>query len=344
MNDNFNSERLKYARIKNGLTIIGLSELLGITNRTLSKYENKHDIPREDLVKKMAALLKVPVSFFYQDDFPTVEMDRVSFRRVARTPAMQIERSIYSGKLAVQLSYWISNRFNLPKPNIPDLKHETPAAAAEALRAYWGLGNKSITNIIHLLELHGVFVFSIYQDNKDIDAFCFQEGGRSFIFLNKYKSAERSRFDAAHELGHLVLHQHGVPVGKEREKEADEFASAFLMPEASIRSYGKVCYMPTVDELIDLKRQWKVSVSALLRRFYDLGMLSEWSYRSLNIQLSTRGYMKNEPNPIEHERSQLLELILKNLWQKKITKDDIAKDLHVYVNEIEELMFGAGSI
>ncbi|WP_419757134.1 ImmA/IrrE family metallo-endopeptidase [Teredinibacter turnerae] len=55
-----------------------------------------------------------------------------------------------------------------------------------------------------------------------------------FVFLNTKKTAERCRFDAAHELGHLVMHCHGAPQGQEAEKEANAFASAFLMPRRSV--------------------------------------------------------------------------------------------------------------
>src|SRR5438094_162699 len=71
-------------------------------------------------------------------------------------------------------------------------------------------------------------------DAKEVDAFSMWHGETPFVFLNTKKSCERSRFDAAHELGHLVLHRHGVPQGQQAEAEANAFASAFLMPRASV--------------------------------------------------------------------------------------------------------------
>jgi len=61
--------------------------------------------------------------------------------------------------------------------------------------------------------------------------------GTPFIFLNSAKSAERGRHDAAHELGHLVLHRHGGPIGRKAEEQANAFASAFLMPRSSILAH-----------------------------------------------------------------------------------------------------------
>lgn len=334
----FNPSRMKHARIKCGFTLTYLASLLSVSSRTLSKYENVHETPDQKFIQKISFELNVPIMFLYQDDMPEIETDVVSFRSLARKKASQRDRALCSGQLAIELSNWINDRFSLPTPEIPDYRHLSPKAAAMALREEWVLGEKSITNMIHLLESKGIFVFSIYEKNREIDAFCFKYDSQPYIFLNKFKSAERSRFDAAHELGHLVLHQHGEAIGKEREKEADEFASVFLMPEASVRA--QVVVIPTVERVISLKHKWKVSAAALLRRWYDLNMISEWVYRRLNVAFSKLGYLKSEPEGIEHERSQILDKILKQLWQEKITKQDIANDLHVYTSDIEALMFG----
>src|SRR3546814_15647567 len=90
--------------------------------------------------------------------------------------------------------------------------------------------------MIKLLESKGVHVFSLAEDTKNVDAFSCWRNGQPFVFLNTFKSAERSRFDAAHELAHLVLHRHGGPQGREAETEANQFASALLMPHAALVS------------------------------------------------------------------------------------------------------------
>lgn len=89
-------------------------------------------------------------------------------------------------------------------------------------------------------------------DAAEVDAFSMWRQSTPFVFLNTKKSAEHSRFDAAHELGHLVLHRHGSPQGREAEREANAFASAFLMPRASVLAYAP--RMATIDHLIKLKK------------------------------------------------------------------------------------------
>ena len=97
------------------------------------------------------------------------------------------------------------------------------------------------------------------------------KGNTPFVFLNTNKTAEHSRYDAAHELGHLVLHRHGSPQGIEAEKQANQFASAFLMPRGSVHPVAP--RFPTFDILVSLKRRWGVSVAALAYRLHNLGLV-----------------------------------------------------------------------
>jgi Zn-dependent peptidase ImmA (M78 family) len=152
------------------------------------------------------------------------------------------------------------------------------------------------------------------------------------------KSGERGRFDAAHELGHLVLHRHAAPQGREAEHEADAFASAFLMPRGAV-----VAATPTyvdVDRLVRLKTNWNVSVAALAHRLHDVGLVSEWIYRSMCIEIAQRGYRTNEPNGIERETSQLLDKVFRSLRDEDITRAALARMLHIPQAELESLVFG----
>ncbi len=113
----------------------------------------------------------------------------------------------------------------------------------------------------HLLESRGVRVFSLAENCAEVDAYSVWRGPRPFVFLNVGKSGERRRFDAAHELAHLVLHRHAAPNGTEAEKDAHAFASAFLMPSASMKAIGRV--VPNLGFIIEQKKRWIVSASAM---------------------------------------------------------------------------------
>jgi Zn-dependent peptidase ImmA (M78 family) len=151
------------------------------------------------------------------------------------------------------------------------------------------------------------------------------------------KSSEHGRFDAAHELGHLVLHRHATPHGREAEREAAMFASAFLMPRASV--IARASRYPSYSDLIKLKKMWTVSLAALNYRLHVLGMLSDWQYRTLCIQIAKNDRTK-EPEGTPHEVSQVLPKIFDALQKKGISRSQVARELTISRSELEELMFG----
>jgi Zn-dependent peptidase ImmA (M78 family) len=208
-----------------------------------------------------------------------------------------------------------------------------------ALRAHWGIGERPIGNLIHLLESEGVRVFSLAERGKQIDAYSLWYRNLPFMFLNTAKTPEHSRMDAAHELGHLVLHQHGVSRGRDAEKDAQAFGAAFLMPQGSVRAAVPKLVTPSFHELANLKLHWRVSLGALAHRLYSLGLLTEYSYRGIFIQLSRYGRSR-EPNGIERETSQVLAKVFGALKADGITKADAAKKLDLYTEDVEALIFG----
>jgi len=193
--------------------------------------------------------------------------------------------------------------------------------------------------MIHLLESVGIRVFSLAERNPQVDAYSLWFEGEPFVFLNTLKTAEHSRMDAAHELGHLVLHRHGVPRTRDAEKDAQAFGAAFLMPEASIRSIVPRLDAPSLQTLAALKLNWRVSLAALAHRLHTLGLMSEWSYRGVFIELSKRGRSR-EPNGIERETSQVFTKVFSSLKGSGTTKADVAKELGLYTDDLDALIFG----
>jgi Zn-dependent peptidase ImmA (M78 family)/DNA-binding XRE family transcriptional regulator len=334
----FNPQRLKLARARRMLTIKALAEAVDMTPKMISNYENgRNDIPT-DTMDKISNALGYPSGFFEGDDVEELDPDWVSFRSMKGMTASQRDAALGAGSIAVLFSDWLEGQFKLPNTCLFDLRELEPEAAARALREKWGLGEKAISNMIHLLESKGVRVYSLAENNKKVDAFSFWKNEKAFTFLNTFKSAERSRFDAAHELGHLVLHKHGGPRGREAEMEADRFASAFLMPQASV--VANAPKFASIENLIQLKRLWSVSLAALVRRLKDLDLITEWQYRNLTIEMSKRGILRAEPEGIQRESSQILGKIFSALRGDGVTKSCIAKELNIPDNEIDQLAFG----
>lgn len=334
----FNPSRLSLARRRRKLTKKGLAEALGCDQKTVIRYESGEITPPPDSLRVLAKKLDFPEKFFFGADIDEPPSEAASFRSLTAMLAGDRDAALAAGTLAFLLSDWVEERFSLPAPDLLDLKEDTdPETAARSLRQHWGLGERPIRNIVHLLEAKGIRVFSLVENARTVDAFSMWRREIPYVFLNTAKTAERSRFDAAHELGHLVLHKHGGPQqGRQGEMQANQFASAFLMPEAEVRA--KIPRVNSLNQLVEAKKIWRVSVSALNYRLHKLGITSDWQYRTFCIQIVER-YKQSEPYGIPRELSQVWEKVFKALRSEEVTKYSIADSLGLPVFEVENLVF-----
>lgn len=337
-----NPRLISFARRRRGLTKTELAKKVSLDLRTITAYESGEKSPTTSSLARLQIALDFPVDFFFGDDIAVPPQDGVSFRSLSRMTARQRDMAEGQGAIAMRLAGWIDKRFELPAVNIPDLRHQigNPESAAETLRRLWVLGELPVRNMVHLLEANGVRVFSLSIDAKEVDAFSWWDDNAPIVMLNGFKSSEHSRFDVAHELGHLVLHRHaGASRSREAEHQADAFASAFLMPEGSVRGYAN--RFPTVDSLIKMKHIWGVSVGALNYRLHKIDLTSDWHYRSLCIEIARRGFRTQEPEEQERESSVVLQKIMASVYREDgLSRSGLARELQISPSELDGLLFG----
>ncbi len=331
--------RLVIARKRRGLTLTRLAELTGLSTRSISLYENGHQEPSEHTLHQLADTLAVSTTFLCASDVDEIPEEAVSFRALSKMTARQRDRALSAGRIALLINDWIDARFKLPVADIPSLTGQDPESAAEIVRARWGLGERPIANVLHLLEAHGARIYSLTAENNELDAFSLYWHAQPFIFLSTIKTGERGRFDAAHELGHLVLHgEYQVLNRPAAEVEANRFAAAFLMPRASVLAQGLRDATPA--RILQAKRVWIVAAIALTHRLYELELLTEWGYRSACVQLSRWGYRRSEPKGIPRESSQLLSKVFRSLRDDGESPTKIAVDLGITAEELQAHVFG----
>ncbi|MBG0818412.1 ImmA/IrrE family metallo-endopeptidase [Planomonospora sp. ID82291] len=338
----YTPSRLKLARKRRGMTLVRLEQVTGITTRTLSDYENgrvKELRVTAAALKTLAGALEVPVAFLTAEEIEEVPAEAVSFRAPSKLTAGQRDAALAAARIAIMINEWIEDRFRLPLADLPSLPGRDPEWAAQHVRDQWGLGVAPISNMVHLLEARGIRVFSLAEECLEVDAFSFYWKSTPYVILNTRKSGERGRFDAAHELGHLVLHaQHEIPHGKDAEQQAQRFASAFLMPEPAV--IARRLHNATVDRVLAARSVWKVSAMALTYRLQELNLVTEWGYRTLATNLSRMGYRRGEPEGIARESSQLLSKVFAALRTEGVTPVQIADALHIRLNELSDEVFG----
>jgi Zn-dependent peptidase ImmA (M78 family)/transcriptional regulator with XRE-family HTH domain len=358
--------RFDLARQRRGLTKRELAHRLEVTDRTVSNWYNNQQVDEKNL-EKAAEILDFPINFFYGREVEKIQAESVSFRALTKMTARKRDMAISQTILAEMISDWIDQNFDLPLPNVPDLhelrsdfstatigsldetdendvryylEYSYPEACADTVRKAWGLGEQPIPNLIALLESKGIRVFSLTDEAQDVDACCRWTSGRPFIFLNTSRTAERCRFDLAHELGHLVMHKHGIIEGVHVEQEANAFASAFLMPRRSL--LADPLRIPSLKSILSKKVIWQVSAAALTYRYNKLGIITDWNATSIYKQLAQRG-RNNEPNPLPHESSLLLDKVFQALAQEDFDFSKMTNDLCLNLVEVNNLTFNLAS-
>lgn len=334
----FAPERLTLIRERRGLSISQLARLSGVADKSIRNAEAEKTVPSDESVDRLAATLMVPASFFRGGMVETLGENAASFRAATKLPKYRKRAALAAGTFAMEIADFLASHFDLPAVQVPDLSDMDPETAAHALRTAWGLGNGPAPNMVHLLESKGVFVTALVDDCRELDAYSFWREGRPFVVLNTMKSGERGRADAAHELAHLVLHRTVEVIGKVQEDEAQAFAGVFLLPTPAARATGMG--NPRLDQVLKVKAAWQISATMFVRRLADVGLLSDWSYRTLMIELSQRGFRSGEPDGIPRETSQLLASALKALRAEGMGVTYIAEVLRLDPDEVREYLFG----
>lgn len=302
----FNGERLKKARTYRGMTVAELSEKINCQRQTVSMYENNKSKPMDQtVIKRISNALNFPVKFFMEEN-SNISTGSTYFRALLTTNKKYRAEQIEKMELVAEIYSFLREYIDFLPLELPDFSGCKPEEAAMLLRHKWDLGVRPIENMIHVVEQHGILVTSFSTSTNDIDAFSqMVDINRETVYLigysNNKTSASRIHFDIAHELGHICLHEWSQDIEaleraefKEREAEANQFASAFLMPEESFKAdiMGKQLSIPYYTEL---KRKWKVSIQAMNRRAFNLGIIEMEEYQLMIRTLQRRGLRKEEP-------------------------------------------------
>jgi Zn-dependent peptidase ImmA (M78 family)/DNA-binding XRE family transcriptional regulator len=296
----FDGQRLTQARLYHGWRKVEVAKAIGVTPAAVGQYELGRIHPGPAVLAALAIHLGFPPQFFETGrHLVRVAEGQVNFRRLRSTSKTDRDRLRTRLELLAEILARVEARVEFPPVAIPDIaingeSLERAERAAAELRRVWQLGSGPIDNMVRLLEAKGIIVVRPTTDTRDVDAFSTWTDTRPIVVLGSDKNdTARSRFDAAHELGHLVLH-HDVEPGRQAvEQEAHRFAAAFLMPADAIgRELPRRMRWPVYFEL---KQRWRVALAALLYRARTLGALSPDAYQRAQAQLSQRGWRDHEP-------------------------------------------------
>lgn len=367
----FNGDRLKKARMYNGLTLTELAERTEITKQSISLYENNKITPEYQRVQILSQVLGFPFEYFFQEDKVQTRTETTYFR--SQSTATKKDRSAQSLKLEYIAGIYevLWKYIDFPIFHDTDLSFEgydtvqdcSSIAAidemeqiAATVRQAWRIGNGPIINLQYELEQHGILVTFLDTDEDKIDAFSQRtlvDGSDVFLIavaLNKIFEC-RIRFDLAHELGHIFLHPWSEDLDliskdefKARERQANMFAGAFLLPR---ESFGRDAsqYPTDLKYYQFLKRKWKVSIQAMLYRTHQLGIISPNQYQYLMRQVSKNGWRKQEPDDTPYIMNESIfqgavDLLFENnvLSPESLMNEFRLNGITLYPDMVEELL------
>ena len=302
----FAGNRLVLARQLRGLLKRELAERISKTPAAIGQFENGDTQPDATTITSLAFALGVRPSFFAPREVNGYfSAETCHFRSLRSSTTRERRHLLARGALVRDIVSVLEEYVEFPEVAIPEVVHaemlsvRVAEAAASAVRKELGLGNDPIENTIGLIEELGAVVVPMNQGTRRVSAFSCWTGDRPFVFLNNHdeNANSRTRFDNLHELGHLVLHHDVSPGSREVEMQADRFASAFLIPrEAFLDEHPR---RVVLEDLREMKRKWGMSLAALVRRGYDLGVYSDAQYRRAYVELNRLRWRQDEPDEDE---------------------------------------------
>jgi Zn-dependent peptidase ImmA (M78 family)/transcriptional regulator with XRE-family HTH domain len=326
--EQFCCERLKVARTFNGFSQRDVAERIGVVHQFIQGLEAGRKEPSSTLLNALSDALGFEPSFFFGSPLDEFKDSECNFRRRTTTAISVRARVLAYGTLLAQFFHYGRDKSIIPPHHkVPLAERNNIEKAAEQCRTVWALGlDVPIRNLTRVIERAGVPVTRFDGIAQKVDAFS-RAGKPAFIVLNN-KSPSRCRFDLAHECGHLVLHQ-DIPTGcSETEAEANHFAGALLLPKAAFSREFPRAPFGIWEALFEMKKRWGVSVAAIIRRAFELGLIGADRYQRLYKELSARGWVKSEPREFEEEQPEIVPLILEEFERSYgMKRSDVAQAL-----------------
>lgn len=356
---NFNGERLRKARIYRNMTISELAEKISVSKQAVSQYEKELITPKPDVLFKLVSVLEFPMAFFTEKDDVNTKVENTFFRALSSARTLDLNTQEVKTEVIVRIYNFLNGYLNFPEldlPNTDQIETSEIEEVAGMVRSYWGLSEEPVINMVSLLEKKGIIVSSLPTETQKIDAFTqihTINGRQQFCVVlgNDKQSMVRRNFDAAHELGHIILHNKLINIKdlsneefKKIESEANQFAASFLMPKNAF--FADLINATNLDAYLLLKKKWKVSIAAMVMRAKQLGRINSTQYQNLMKQISYRKWRKGEPydDIWEVQRPQLFKKSIKILKENNVLSGhqliaELSKDKYsINAREVEILL------
>jgi Zn-dependent peptidase ImmA (M78 family)/DNA-binding XRE family transcriptional regulator len=296
-------ERIREAREARGFTSEEFAEKIGVSRQALSKFESGLLAPSGETMRKIIAETALPPSFFVASKQRSANGISPFWRGLKRMEIHHRKRIARRLEWLSDIVNYISDFVDLPDAKLPHIEFDPASGdmdqiehAAELLRDFWKLGREPVHDVSALMENHGIILAREPVSCADMDAISCWQFGRPYVMCSSdVESGPRNYFNLVHELAHVLLHA-SVEVSTENlgliEKQANRFASAFLLPQ---ESFSREVLGTSLNHFLFLKERWGVSIAAMAYRCKDLEIYNSNQFTYVMKQLNAKGVRTKEP-------------------------------------------------
>jgi len=329
------AERFKSARLMKGFSLQDLANALDnqLSRQALHRYEKGEVIPDAEKINLLSKALNLSPDYFFRTT--KVELSEIEYRKLSKMP--QKEASVIKEKTKEYLSRYLELEEILGLPNefenhLKDFgnvtSYEQVNQAAELLREKWNLGNGAIFNVVEILEDKNIKVVKLDVD-EDFD------GLQTFVNetipvvaynLKKANKPDRIRLTLLHELAHLLLTFGDISL-KQKETLCFQFAGAILLPEETIKAeLGEHRNKLSSLELGNIKKQYGISMQAIVMRAKDCGIINEHYTKQFFFFIKQMNWKVDEPVEYQgvEESNRFEQLLFRALIEDQISMSKAA--------------------
>lgn len=329
-----------------GMSLRAVSEALEglVSYNALHRYEQGVMMPGDEVLISVADVLDKPLDFFFRPF--TVELRELRFRKTTGLGAKSEDAVKEKANDFIERYCEIEQILGVHASFIDPLSDAMYSAiddaeeAADRIRSVWRLGEDPLTNVIETLETRGFKIYKVEAPQSFKGLAAWADNNPVIVLANWLnKDLPLKRFTALHEAAHLLAVNHTNLTGKMLESFCDRFAGAILIPKDVFTSdWGGFRHRVTLEELIDLKRRYGMSIAAIMYRAHDLKLIDEKSYHQFCIVRRKKGWHLKEPGDycgLETSR-RFEQLVLRATAEEEISFDKGAALLNLPLVEFQQ--------
>lgn len=341
-------QRLAQARRMRGMSLRAVAEAIGgkVSYNALHRYESGEMMPSDEVLISVADALEKPLDFFFRPF--TVELRELRFRKTTGLGAKSEEAikaqatDFFERYCEIEQILAIHSNFMDPLGEDTYSSFEEAELAAVKVRETWKLGQDPLPNVTETLEANG-FKISEVEAPESFKGFAGWADNHPVVVLATWlnKDIPLKRFTMLHEAAHLLAASHAKLDGKPLESFCDRFASAMLIPAEVFESdFGGFRHRISLEELIDLKRRYGISIAAIIHRAKDLNLITDSTYKQFWITRNKKGWRYNEPGRYDgnEQSSRFEQLVLRATAEEEISFDKGATLLNLPLIKFQQTL------